>query len=443
MICMIFRPKGIRNGKAYVARLFRGRYRLDGDTKIHDVPLHTSDKIVAQQKLKEIVRNRQLEAAGIIAPEAQRQAAKSTFEQHLQDYVADLRALRRDDQYVYELGNRVRRLIRECSWKALCDITADSFQTWRAKQVLSPKTLNEYLGSISSLLNWMEKHERIPRNPLKHVQKVQSNGEEVRPRRAYSGIEMERLLSVARKYRVVYLAAVYTGLRRSELAALEPGDLHLDAPKPYLIARPSTTKNHKQATIALHPDLVTELRAHMAKLPPSASKIFKGFMPTMARLKAHLKAAGIPFLDAKGRRVDFHSLRHTLNTNLALAGIAPRVAMEIMRHSDMRLTAKTYTDAGLLPIVDAVVELPSLLSKNGEDSQTDSQIDSQNSFRIGQNETELGNSGHSQYHLEVPNNESDSLENDEAVTGSQFLSNGARYRVRTCDLYSVSVALYH
>jgi len=31
--------------------------------------------------------------------------------------------------------------------------------------------------------------------------------------------------------------------------------------------------------------------------------------------------------------------------------------MEIMRHSDMRLTAKTYTDAGLLSVADAVLLL--------------------------------------------------------------------------------------
>ena len=37
--------------------------------------------------------------------------------------------------------------------------------------------------------------------------------------------------------------------------------------------------------------------------------------------------------------------------------------MEIMRHSDMRLTSKTYTDAGLLPVADAVLELPSLTHK--------------------------------------------------------------------------------
>ena len=51
--------------------------------------------------------------------------------------------------------------------------------------------------------------------------------------------------------------------------------------------------------------------------------------------------------------------------------------MEIMRHSDMRLTSKTYTDAGLLPVWDNVANLPSFTDPRVKDSQ----IDSQNSVR--------------------------------------------------------------
>ena len=290
MICTIFRPKRTKNGKAHVSRLYRGRYRFDGETKMHDIPLHTSDKRVAQQKLEEIVKNRQLESAGMLPPEALRNAAQSPLEQHLKEYVADLSALNRDGQYVYELKNRVRRLIRDCGWSVLRDITADSFQGWRAKQTLSPKTLNEYLGSISSLLNWMEKHERIARNPLVHVQKVQANGRQVRPRRAFTDDEMQRLLGVAGARKVVYLTAVYTGLRRSEMAALEQDDLHLEREKPFINVRASTTKNHQQAVIALHPDLVAEMRSHVAKLPAGESRIFASVMPTMKRFKADLTA---------------------------------------------------------------------------------------------------------------------------------------------------------
>jgi len=79
--------------------------------------------------------------------------------------------------------------------------------------------------------------------------------------------------------------------------------------------------------------------------------------------------------NARGKRADFHSLRYTLATNLALAGTPPRVAMEIMRHSDMRLTARTYTDAGLLPVWDKVANLPSFTTGHPvKDSQIDYKI---------------------------------------------------------------------
>ena len=48
----------------------------------------------------------------------------------------------------------------------------------------------------------------------------------------------------------------------------------------------------------------------------------------------------------------------TLATNMALAGISPRIAMEIMRHSDIKLTTKTYTDAGGLEFIPRVVGGP-------------------------------------------------------------------------------------
>ena len=86
--------------------------------------------------------------------------------------------------------------------------------------------------------------------------------------------------------------------------------------------------------------------------------------------KADLRAAKIDPVDGRGQRADFHALRHTLATNLALAGTAPRVAMEVMRHSDMRLTSKTYTDAGLLPLADAVTKLPSFTDSDAVDSQS-------------------------------------------------------------------------
>lgn len=44
---------------------------------------------------------------------------------------------------------------------------------------------------------------------------------------------------------------------------------------------------------------------------------------------------------------------------LALSDAHARVAMELMRHSDLNLTMKIYTDASQLPLAASVTALPS------------------------------------------------------------------------------------
>ena len=115
MICTVFRPKRTKNGHAEIARLYRGRYRLEGDMKITDVPLHTTDKRVAQQKLEEIVKNRQLESAGLLPPEAQRIAQQTPLLDHLKDYLADLSAMGRDPEYIYIVDKQIGNFSRNAA----------------------------------------------------------------------------------------------------------------------------------------------------------------------------------------------------------------------------------------------------------------------------------------------------------------------------------------
>jgi hypothetical protein len=49
---------------------------------------------------------------------------------------------------------------------------------------------------------------------------------------------------------------------------------------------------------------------------------------------------------------------------LAAAGVSPRVAMELMRHSDMKLTMGVYTDVAQLPLIVETARLPSLSLPN-------------------------------------------------------------------------------
>ena len=225
---------------------------------------------------------------------------------------------------------------------------------------MGPKTLNEYLGHASAFVTWMVRQGRLPLNPLLSAGKVESAGSE-RTRPTYSDEEMIRLITVSGSRGLAYLLAVTTGLRRGELDALLWDDLHLDTAEPFLVARAATTKNRKLARLPLHPEVAEALRKEEHRINAAPERlVFPEGVPSMEVFRQDLKAAGIAIVDTQGRRADFHSLRHTLATRLSRANVPPRIAMELMRHSDMRLTMKTYTDAGSLPMASELCKLPRL-----------------------------------------------------------------------------------
>lgn len=77
-------------------------------------------------------------------------------------------------------------------------------------------------------------------------------------------------------------------------------------------------------------------------------------------LRKDLEAAGIPYVDDRGRYADFHSLRHTFITNLASSGVHPKTAQALARHSDINLTMSRYTHSVLEAQSEAVNRLPDL-----------------------------------------------------------------------------------
>ena len=106
----------------------------------------------------------------------------------------------------------------------------------------------------------------------------------------------------------------------------------------------SVAKNRRTVLIPLGTELVSQLKAFRSVDAASFQLVFS-FLPTIETLTRDLNRAGIPYVDELGRRVDFHSLRKTFGTALVLSGVLPRVVMELMRHSDLKLTMKLYMDA--------------------------------------------------------------------------------------------------
>ena len=360
----VFKRKRRIGGKLVSSRCYYGHYTLPGDSRQRTILLKTTDKQVAQAELHKIVQTAEREAAGVGVPKHLLASAQKTLTAHMEDFLADLLASGRDEMYLANLRCRLKALFKDCGWQYPKDVTADSFMTWRGAQTLAAKTLNDYLDAANALLKWMQRAVRLEVNPLQAVRKVKTAGREKVKRRALADEQVRRLLEVAGPRKPVYLTAINTGLRRAELAALQKADCILYGDNPCLKVRGSTTKNEKDVTIWLNQEVAAELK-NLVKLGECSSEPVFESLPDMDQYRKDLAAAEIPYLDEQGRRADFHALRHTLATNLARSGVLPRVAMEFMRHSEMRLTNKTYTDVSCLPMAEAAEMLPQFLEKKG------------------------------------------------------------------------------
>jgi len=361
MIFSVYKKKRRNSkGKMVSDRLYRGKYRLDGDYQVTDISLNTADKQVAEKLLRDIVAEQERVKAGLIATKLERTSAEKPIIDHLVDFKSDLRAKQVTEKYEKLLGSRVETIVNETGWNMPCDISRDGFMLWRAKRKNSAKTLNEYLNAINGLLNWMVRYERIPNNPLANIEHINLKGKQQK-RRALSDEELQRLLDSAENYRVLYLTASYTGLRLNELKQLLWSDVHLDQHKPHFQVRDTTTKNRKPAIVPLHQKLVPEIESVRGE---NGDFVFPQNPNSNRWFTRHIKAANIERIDASGKKVDFHSLRYTFATKLAKQGVSQRLAQELMRHSDPKLTANLYTDVAQLPTFQAIDSLEWLENTN-------------------------------------------------------------------------------
>ena len=259
------------------------------------------------------------------------------------------------------MRTRLNSIAAGCEWQTLRHITADGmagYLTILKRQGLAAKTQNEYLIAARAFCRWCIATRRLAGDPLVSVAKV-AYVEKTYNRRALTVDEADRLLQAAGPRRRVYLLALRTGLRRSELRNLQWGDLRIgpDEKTPYIALRAIATKARRADTIPLRADVADELRAAMPAGAAAGDLVFAS-LPKMVTFKRDLRHAGIAVEDDRGRVVDFHALRVSYGTMLAAAGVAPRVAMELMRHTDIRLTMGVYTDPRILDTAGAVARLP-------------------------------------------------------------------------------------
>ena len=381
MIAFQYKPKRKQGGKRKAARLWRARLRMPWETKTTDISLRTTDKQSAQQRLNELIQEREAEHSGRSPSKAVREALQQPLADLLEGFLTDLDLQNCSAHYIQVVGSHARRTFTGCDWKCLADVDAGAFMKFRATlrtrkgEVLSARAQNDWLDSLTVFFNWLVSPRKVLKeNPLADISKVSIRGAKKIKRRALSFTEFDQLLQVAGPNRAVYHFAARTGLRRGEIKQVRVYDLHLVGAEPYVAVRGSTTKNGKDDIRDLSPELVVDLQKLIPANAEADDFVFHR-VPRVPELCADLKKAGIPFLDDLGQRLDFHALRKTFNTHLALCGVQVRERMAIMRHTDPKLTDLPYLDVQKLRLREALAKLPPV-SPARVAEQTNAQIDS-------------------------------------------------------------------
>ena len=159
----------------------------------------------------------------------------------------------------------------------------------------------------------------------------------------------------------MYAFLAGTGLRINEVRQLNVAYLDLDGPIPVVRLSAATTKNGRDDTVPLRADLVAMLRRRIEGRR-ATDRVFDIPADLIRRFHADCRRAGIARRDGRGRQIDLHALRTTFGTMLARSGVSMRTAQQLMRHSDIRLTANVYVDPALLDLQGAVESLPSVPS---------------------------------------------------------------------------------
>ncbi|MCL2639495.1 MAG: tyrosine-type recombinase/integrase [Phycisphaerales bacterium] len=316
---------------------------------------------------------------------------------HLADFMVSRQGRATSHLYIYQVQTRIERIIAGIKATRLHELDVVAIDRFLTAEKLEGHTRNEYISNIKAFSRWAFESKRLRDDPLALLRKVPKGKiKVVHPRRALSLDQLSQLLDAAvrrplletmtvrtgknQKQQIAnvhprvqakmnrlgqerkhcYLIAYWAGLRRSEVKALRWSDIKLDSEPLHIQLRAEATKAKRPDPVALHPQLVEALRAARHAETKPEDRVVRT-VPDMKTFRADLRLAGIDEGTQETGFVDFHSLRKTISTQMAIAKVSQRVRQSHMRHTNPSLTENTYMDQRLLPVAQELATMPWIL----------------------------------------------------------------------------------
>ena len=376
-----------RNGEMKQGRNYWVQFGIGG--KLVRKSLRTRDKRVAMMRAGQMVEKAERVAAGLVDPFEEHRTRP--LQEHVDAFLADLENRGVSDGHAKDRALSLNQYLDATRAKTLAKVDVVEAQRWLADMAacgLSARSVNKRYQALRQFGKWLLRTRRASFDPFQGLSSRNEAVDRRRVRRALSPLECKRLLRSARtrplvqararrtltgitdKERLrltimgetrafIYAFAIGTGLRRGELRGLCWHDL--DEHYSEVTVRASVAKSKRMQSLPLRADLRTALRQHRRRIEEAGysvsatARVFPGALfPTHRTFRADLEYAGLDGEDDQGRVVDFHSFRNTFITGLSVAGVHPRVAQALARHSKIELTMQVYTDVNLLDLRAAV-----------------------------------------------------------------------------------------
>ena len=246
--------------------------------------------------------------------------------------------------------SRVRKLIEGCGFVIWRNVSAEKVNEYIEGRPdgMSQQTAHFYVQSFRRFVGWMFEQGYIDKAPkMNNVSTSRNYGI------PFELDEFKQLLEAARtgpesygltghqRY-ILYLLAVETGLRRDELRSLTVASVDLKNSCVFVKGgMDGATKNKDDAVQHFTPETGQLLQEYIKGKMPNV-QLFKIHDKSGWMIQADCKAAGIEVEKSNGKKLNFHSLRHTCGSYLSAHGVQPKVVMEIMRHKDINLTMSRY-----------------------------------------------------------------------------------------------------
>jgi integrase len=205
----------------------------------------------------------------------------------------------------------------------------------RYKRVRSAASVNRELTVLSSLFTLAIREKVVRKNPAAGVKKYHEDNKRIR---FLLPEEETRLLAQCKDERAylrpVIILAIHTGLRRGEILKLAKSDVDLFRN----VIHVRNTKNGKDRLVQIN----KIARAELLNLVRQADK--HEYLFQNPKTNTYTKDVKHAFQrareDAKLVNFRFHDLRHTFGSRLAEMGVDSFTIMELMRHSDLRMTER-------------------------------------------------------------------------------------------------------